>query len=83
MDDCFATRTRWIGIVVLAVVAGILPGGLAADGESPAIPRDTLPPDLARRGAPAGVGRPESKQKVDQATVDVRIEDRAGRLALP
>ena len=70
MDDCFAARTRWIGIVVLAVVAGILPGGLAADGESPAIPRDTLPPDLARRRAPAGLGRPESKQEVDQATVD-------------
>ena len=70
MDDCFAARTRWIGIVVLAVVAGILPGGLAADGESPAIPRDTLPLDLARRRAPAGLGRPESNQEVDQATFD-------------
>ncbi|MEE3285333.1 MAG: hypothetical protein VX311_12200, partial [Planctomycetota bacterium] len=69
MSDLFASRAGWIGVVVLVAVLGILPIALAAEGESPAIPRDSLPSDLARRRSPAGLQRPKSKQEVDQATV--------------
>jgi len=66
----FAVRSRRIATAALVVVTGLVVGVVAEDRKPAAIPRDTLPADLARRRSPAGLKRAMTTGPVDQRTID-------------
>ena len=59
-----------IAMALLVVVMVLGPGRVRAKEPPRAIPRDTLPGDLASRKSPAGLKRPDRTKPIDQRTLE-------------
>ena len=59
-----------LGMALLVVAMVVGPGRVRAKDPPRAIPRDTLPGDLASRKSPAGLQRPDRSKPIDQRALE-------------